>query len=234
VPINYSLYENHLTADPGDFAALVQTTASADLEQIAERMIAQGSTSTKADILAVLEDSVKACEGLLLEGWRVNLDGLCQLFPRVQGIFDSAMDRFDRSRHRVDIGANPGPRVRETVRQQAAVEKVEKPVIAPNPIEFHDLGSGTMNSAVTPGNIGTIDGYRLKFDRAQAFEGVYFIRVDGLGEMKPGFIQKNKPSQLVFLNPKILPAGEYFLEVRARLHGGDELRAGRLDAVLTV
>ena len=52
--INYCLLENNLTSDPNDYAAQVKITSSADLEQIADRMIEQGSTVTKADILAVL------------------------------------------------------------------------------------------------------------------------------------------------------------------------------------
>ncbi len=80
--INYALFENHLTSDPDDYAAQVKITGSADLEVLANRMIDQGSTVTKPDILAVLEDAIKATESCLLDGYRVQLGGLCELFPR--------------------------------------------------------------------------------------------------------------------------------------------------------
>lgn len=49
-------------------------------------------------------------------------------------------------------------------------------------------------------------------------------------------VQKNKPSQLVFLVPNLVD-GTYHLEVRARRASGTsarELRIGRLEATLTV
>ena len=60
--INYALFENHLTSDPDDYAAQVKITGSAGLEVVAQRMIDQGSTVTKPDILAVLEDAIKALQ----------------------------------------------------------------------------------------------------------------------------------------------------------------------------
>ncbi len=134
----------------------------------------------------------------------------------------------------MDVGANPGVRVRQTVRDQAGVVKDEAVKPAPNPLEYFDIGSDTTNDTVTVGNIGQLSGSRLKFDAAQADEGVFFIPTGGGAETKVTTVQKNKPAQLVFLVPAGLLAGTYYLEVRARIGGGTELRSGRLDAVLTV
>lgn len=230
--INYALFENNLTSDPNDYAAHVQETGSADLDAIANRIIDQGSTTTKADILAVLEDAIKATESFLLEGYRVNLGGLCELFPRVKGVFNGITDTFDASRHRVDVGANPGSRVRGTVRDNASVSKEETVKPAPAPLEYVDLATGEINGAVTAGTIGTINGHRLKFDTAQADEGIYFVAATGPPiATKVSAVQKNKPGQVVFLVPALAPAATYYLEVRARF--GSDLRIGRLDAILS-
>lgn len=234
MPINYALFENNLTSDPNDYAAQVQTTASADLDAIVRRIIDQGSTSTEADIAAVLEDAIKACEGLLLEGNRVNFGGLCELFPRLTGVFNGITDSFDASRHRIDVGANPGSRIRKTVRDNAQPVKVESVKPAPAPLEYSDLGSGEINGTITPGNIGTINGHRLKFDPTQADEGIFFSPTGGGAPTKADIVQKNKPSQLVFLVPAGLAAGDYRLIVNARMANGTELRTGILDATLTV
>ncbi len=106
------------------------------------------------------------------------------------------------------------------------------PMPSPNPIEYRDVGSDTTNDQITPGNIGQLSGNRLKFDPAQADEGLYFVPTADTGDVKVTTIQKNKPSQLVFLVPALV-AGGYNLEVRARIAGGTELRIGRLDPVLT-
>ena len=231
--IKYALFENNITSDPADFAAIVQVDGSLDLDGLVDRMIAQGSTTTRADIMAVLEDSILACEGALLDGLRINYGGLVELFPRIKGVFSGAVDAFDSARHTVDVGANAGIRVRNTVRANAKTLKVEAIKPEPSPIEYVDIGSATTNDQVTPANIGQLTGSRLKFDTLQADEGVYFVATAG-GATKVATVQRNKPSQLVFLIPAGLIAGTYNIEVRARIAGGTELRIGRLDPVLTV
>jgi len=234
VPINYALFENNLTPAPGDFAAQVQPTGSADTEAVVVRMTERGSTTTRADIAAVLEDMFGAVESLLLDGRRVTLGGLVDLFVRIGGTFSGPGDSFDPARHRLDVAANPGARIREAVRAGAQVTKAEATKPAPNLIEYKDLGSNETNDGVTPGNIGTISGNRLKFNAPAADEGVFFVHATGnAGPVKVSAVQTNKPGQLVFLVPA-LSAGGYFIEVRARLQGGQGLRTGRLDSVLTV
>ena len=233
MPINYALFENNLTTDPADYAAQVKITGSVDLEAIAARMIEQGSTVTKPDILAVLEDAIKATEGYLLEGYRVQFGGLFEMFPRVKGIFNGITDTFDPSRHYVDVGANPGSRVRKTIRDDATVEKQETILPAPSPLEYIDLGSGETNGTVMPGSIGTINGHRLKYDDTQADEGIYFIAETGGAATKVTAVQKNKPGQLVFLVPTL--ANDYYrLEVRAQFSKDGEVRAGALESLLLV
>ncbi len=231
--IKYALFENNLTSDPADFSAIVQIDGSRDLDGLADRIIAQGSTTTRADIMANLEDTIMAIEMSLLDNERVNFGGLVEFFPRVKGVFSGALDSFDSARHSVDVGANVGARVRDAVRAKAKTQKVEAIKPQPSPIEYIDIGSGTTNDQITPANIGQLSGSRLKFDTLQADEGVYFVATAG-GATKVATIQKNKPSQLVFLIPAGLLAGTYNIEVRARIAGGTELRIGRLDPVLTV
>ena len=230
--IHYALFENSLTTDPDDYAAQVKTVGSVGLEEIADRIIDQGSTVTKPDILAVLEDSVKATGSLLLEGFRVNMGGLFEMFARIKGVFNGITDTFDPSRHYVDVGANPGSRIRNTVRDDAVIEKVETILPAPAPLEYVDLESGETNSTVTPGNIGTVNGHRLKYDDTQADEGIWFVAEVG-GETKVTAVQKNKPGELVFLVPTLVN-GYYTLEVRAQFSKDGEVRTGVLDSPLLV
>ncbi len=69
------------------------------------------------------------------------------------------------------------------MRVAAKVEKVEAVKPSPNPIEYRDIGSDTTNDTVTVGNIGQLSGSRLKFDPAEADEGLYFV-ADAGGETK--------------------------------------------------
>ncbi len=232
--IRYALYENLLTTDPDDYAAHVEITASADLDTIADRMVAQGSTVTRADILAVLENAITATEALLLQGYRLNFGGLADLYPRLIGTFEGITDTFDRARHRVDVGGCPGSRVRNTVRANATVEKVESAKPSPSPLEYKDIFTGEINQTVTLANIGSLAGNRLKFDATKADEGIFFVPLSGDPDRKVDTVQKNKPGQLVFLNLDSLGPGDYYIEVRARVDGGKELRTGRLDIPVNV
>ena len=233
MPIKYALFENNLTPDPADFAAIVQIAGSWDLAIIADKIVARGSTVGKADVLAVLTDAVSVCAEGVAESNRINFGGLVQLFPRLKGVFTGATDAFDPARHTIDVGANPGSEIREAVRSTATVEKVEAVKPAPSPIEYVDVNSDTTNDTVTVGGIGQLSGSRLKYDDAQADEGIYFVATAG-GETKVTVVQKNKPSQLVFIVPATLIAGTYNIEVRTRQRDAAELRIGRLDPVLTV
>ena len=278
MPIRYALFENHLTADPDDYAAIVQTSGSADGDDLVQDIIDQGSTVGRPDILAVTAALKLACQRRVEQGQRVNYFGMMDFFPRIKGIFNGATDSFDPARHSIDVGANPGAELREAVKTEASVEKVEAVKPAPNPVEYYDIASSSTNDVVTPGNIGQLSGNRLKFDPAEADEGLYFglfrfqvqtpaflvrwpseavgfpafrrprraivhleteepyfVATAG-GETKVTTVQKNKPSQQVFLVPAALAAGTYHLEVRARMDRGTsarEFRIGRLDATLT-
>jgi len=233
--IGYALYENTLRPEPHPYAARVQLTGSADLDAIVERITEHGSMVTESAIRAVLLETISACESLLLEGYRVNLGGLCELFPRVSGNFESITDHFDPARHRVDVGSSPGAQVRHAVRERARVTKVETVKPSPLPLEYVDFGSGETNGHMTPGNIGTVNGNRLKLNPDKADEGVFLIPTKAENkETRIGGMQRNKPGQLVFLLPGDLAKGDYRLEVRARVKDGSELRMGRLDEVLSV
>lgn len=238
MPVKYALFEYNLTSEPNGHAAKVQITGTARLEQIAQRMADQGSTTTKADILAVLEDAERAVISYLLEGYRVQFGELAEMYPRIKGIFNGAADAFDPARHSVDVVANPGTRVRNDVRARATTQKVDAVPPAPAPMEFVDLGSGTHNDEATNGSIATVNGSRLQFNAAQADEGVFFVPTGGGAAIviPVANVQKNKPAQLVFLLPAAaaLPPGTYRLEVRARQKDSVQLRSGRLDATLTV
>lgn len=233
MPIQYALFENNLTPDPADFAAIVQIAGSWDLPIIADKIVARGSTVGKADVLAVLTDAVSVCAEGVGESNRINFGGLVQLFPRVKGVFTGATDTFDPARHQIDVGANPGTEIRETVRATGTVVKVEAIKPAPNPVEYVDINSDTTNDQVTVGGIGQLSGSRLKYDDSQADEGIYFVATAG-GETKVTVVQKNKPAQVVFIIPATLIAGTYNIEVRSRQRDSAELRVGRLDPVLTV
>jgi hypothetical protein len=229
--IKYNLSQNKLTQEEC-YAARVQLSGSADLNDIVARIVNQGTTVRPPDILAVLENAVEAANALLLEGMRVNLGGLVDLFPKISGKFTGPTDGYDPARHQVDVAATPGVRVRDTVRANAVVQKEETIKPVPVLLRFQDLLSNTTNDKVTSGGVITIDGNRLRVHPAADDEGLYLIAADGQ-EFKIINLQKNSPGQIV-AQTCALPAGMgYHVEVRTRYTDEGELRIGRLDYALT-
>jgi len=231
MPINYALFENNLTSDPDDFMAVVQPAGTAELDAVIDRMIQQGSTVTKSDTLSVLEDYYTAVESMLLEGVNVNTP-LTNFTATIKGVFRGRTDSFDPSRHQVGPSVSPGKRLRRTFSGRAQTVKQEASRPSPTPLEYLDINSSLRNSAITPGGMGQIIGHRLKFDPNAPNQGVFFIDGGGL-ETRVGFVGRNMPSDLLFMVPAGLAAGEYTLEVRAAL-SDSEIRHGALPNTLTV
>lgn len=237
MPIHYALHKNNLTEEPNVYSAQVRCTMSAGTEQIVERMLKQGSTITRADTLAVLENAVDAIESMLLEGQRVNFGGLIDLFPRIRGKFTSLDDAFTHDRHVCDVAAACGARVRKSFRTMATPEKeIASPPVA-QLTGYRDVYSGTTDSEITPAFAAVISGKNLQFDPDKADEGIYFVPTGAGQAVKAGnnLVLKNAPKQIMFTNPEsIQPGTEYHLFVRNRPGGVQQLREGKLNAVLMV
>lgn len=230
--INYVLLENNLTSDPDDYMAMVKTTGTAELEDVIERMIEQGSTVVKADILSVLEDYHSVIENMVLEGMNVNTPG-ANYSVSIRGTFEGQGDSFAPQRHQVRAAVNPGRRFRSAIEERAQPVKQEPVKPEPNPLEYIDLNSDARDSVLTPGGMGQVMGHRLKFDPEDDAQGIFFVADDGT-ETKATVVGRNKPADLMFMVPGDLDAGEYTLEVRAAVYGSDDVRVGALDDPLTV
>ncbi len=229
--IEYALYKNKLTEDTDLYAARALISFSADLDAIADRIVEQNSVVSRTDCVAVLESAVSAVQSMLLEGGRVNFGGLFDLYPRIKGKFDSITDHYDPTRHQVDLGARPGSRIRKYFRDNASVDKLNTVLPTPLVLEYDDLGSGTTNTNIQCGNIGTLKGSRLSFDADDATEGIFIVDADAGDVVKVTQVQKNKPSELVFMVPSFMFVNVY-IEVRKHFSEGGDLRIGRLTYTL--
>jgi hypothetical protein len=229
--INYALFKNHLTSDPDDYRAMVLSNGTAELEDVIDRMIEQGSTVVKADILSVLEDYYTAIENMVLEGMSVLTPG-ANYGASIKGVFNSQADSFDPNRHQVRASVSPGKRFRKAIRERSQPAKQEATRPKPSLLEFTDLNSDVRNSVLTPGGMGQVVGHRLKFDAEDPAQGIFFVAADD-SETEVTVVGRNMPGELMFLIPEGLTAGDYTLEVRAGF-GEDDIRSGALDVPLTV
>lgn len=228
--IKYALFPNHLTS-ADDYMAIVQDQTSKDRNQIIDQMIGRGSTVTKAEALAVLEEFEAAVQDALSNGFSINTP-LFKISPSIQGVFDSESEGFDRSKHYLKLNVTSGGRISQ-IATGLKVEKVAASSPVPNLSTFKDVTTGTINETLSPGGVGEVTGSRLKIDEADTLQGVFLIAADGTATRAITYV-RNMPSNLIFMIPAGLVAGEYELEVRANAKNSKETRKGVLITPLTV
>ena len=105
MPIKYTIQENRLTS-PSTFKGVVKQSTTFSMDDLVRQILDQGSTVTEADIKAVVIDLIKACQNSVLNGARVNIEGLVQIYPSMEGVFTGVTDDFDNTRHRLEPNLN--------------------------------------------------------------------------------------------------------------------------------
>lgn len=230
--IQYFLVPNFLTADPNDQYARVSPRNVLTSDDLIDRCLRRGTTLTRTDITAAVNLFMDEAVVAVAEGNNLNTP-LVNIKPSITGVFTSKSDTFDGSRHTKRAALSMGSALAKGM-QEATTEKIQEPAASPFLLEYVDANSGTNNSTVTPGSIGTITGADLKFDPANAVEGIFFVPTGGGAETKVVVISTRTEGKLVFLVPAALSAGTYRLEVRRAYTAAKTLRTGELAEVLSV
>ena len=232
--LKYSLTENLLTAQPDDYHARPQEVSSHYLESIISQMLEKGSTVTRADILAVLNNFFEVAGSITASGETINTD-LFKTGLSISGVFDGAGDTFDKSRHSIRVNTNAGKVLKDAL-AKIQVEKTTAPESIPYILEVKDSVSGSVNDQITSAGVLEITGSLLKIDGDHAANGVYLVAADGTKTKVPTLVE-NKPARLFVILPA-LTAGEYTLQVTTQYNGGGSglknPRTGTFSKPLTV
>jgi len=223
--ISYYLRENHLADDPKAFRAFVSPARTVELKDVIERMVEKGSTVGYADILGVFALFSTVLETMLSEGANVNTP-FANYRTSIKGNFVNPQDIFDHSRHKIVPSVSAGKRLKDFFLNYISTTKITAVNRNPNPIQLTDIASGQINTIVTPGNMVSLVGNRLKMEPENINHGIFFIAEDGI-ETRVGYVGRNMPTELVFLVPNALQSGAYTLELRTYSNG-------KLNAVLNV
>ena len=230
--LKYGLVSNELTKDPLDQRAVVYVEVVKLLEQLIDEMIGRGSTVTKAEALSVIEEYYDAMAKFLGQGCTINTPAYT-ITPVIKGVFENEDDRYHPSKHQLYLNMKPNTRLKDSV-SKIAVEYRETEGQQPWVKKLYDLVSETTSEALTPGGIAHLKGKLLKFDPADAQQGIFFksgnqeIRVD----VKT--VARNMPSELIFLVPGTLRKGTCQVEVRTILYGSKKLKTAKLEAAVQV
>jgi len=232
--LKYSLTENLLTAQPDDYSARPQDLKSHNLESIISQMLEKGSTVTRADILAVLNNFFEVTETITANGEIINTELFKTNFS-ITGVFNGAADTFDKNRHAIKVNTNAGKVLKDALAKIQA-EKITVTEAIPYILEVKDSVSGSVNDQITSAGVLEITGSLLKIEGSNSNNGVRLTAGDGT-KHKIRTLIDNKPSRLFVILPK-LKAGEYTLQVTSQYGGGNSMlknpRTGTFNKLLTV
>lgn len=229
--LKYALRQHALGSDPNAYFATIIPAGTKNLDDVISQMISRGSTVTRAEAIAVLEEYRLAVIDLLLLGFTVTTPMHTYGFS-IQGLFNGVQAVFDPALHRLRINVRPGVQLREAARL-VTLERASMGRATPDPQHFTDVASGTTNTIATPGGLGILGGLRLKYDEADPAQGVFFIDAAQTAT-RVAMISRNMPGELHVLIPPGLAPGDYTVEVRAELNDTGVPRTGLLGYTLTV
>jgi len=223
MPLKYGLVPNKLNTKNGDCVGLTTGNDSYSTKDIIEMMIERGSTVTKAEALAVIEEYSQVISTLVRGGASVNTE-LFAVSPSVSGNFTGMDDSFDPNRHSVKLNLTAGSRLQQEI-NHIQLKKVQIHSRIPVVRQFTDLYSGMKDNSFTPGQAASVKGSLLKFEETDPLQGIFLIG-DGKKETRVDRVIKNVASELLFIMPDTLLDKEYRIEIRAKVYRTTQIRKG--------
>ncbi|GHV69408.1 hypothetical protein FACS1894199_18080 [Bacteroidia bacterium] len=216
--VEYVLTENLLTDAPDDFRAQVVNVQSHNEDDILERIMKIGAGLTRSDVRSVLEAQKQVITDLISDGDGVNTE-LFNAFPAIAGVFQSAEDSFDPTRHSLKLHLQPGKALK-AAEAQARTKKMAGTLLPMFITSVNDLESGTVNDIITPNSNLKISGHRIKIVGDAIVDGVHFVYADGTSSIKVQNrnIALNNPSELLLIVPT-LPVGQYKIRIQTYFSG---------------
>lgn len=228
MPIKYFLLPNYLNKD-NSYHAKVKDQRTKNFEDLIDEMIESGSTVTKAEALAVLEEYHSAIERSILSGDSVSTP-LFHIKSSITGRFDSETDTFDASRHQIRLNLLATKSFHELTKR-IKTQKTTHEAPAPTPKDFKDMETMVVNQTLTAGGVAQIKGNRLKIDPNDKEEGVFLIDEKNNTTRVEQYI-RIKPKELIFMIPERLKGKKYTIEVRHYPRRSKKLRRGKLEQTL--
>jgi hypothetical protein len=186
-------------------------TQAYDLAGLIQRMMLSNPGLVESDILRVLSVFRATIERLCHEGAAINWEGFVRFSVAIGGEFKGQDDRFDRKRHQFRVNAAVSKTLNKRFRQQAQARR--RHVAPPGPVlaNVYDLATGSVDQMVTRGDIVTLKGWRLQFDRTDARDYLRFVDAENSSSwVAVTRFQRLVPSECVFVMPAVEFSTGYF------------------------
>lgn len=225
--LKYRLTQNKLirSQSPDEHVAIPTGNKTMYLEDIIEDMISRGSTITKAEALATIEEFNRSVCNILSKGNSINTE-LFSVTHSIKGVFKNSKETFNPQKHVLNLNLRAGKRLLQTC-QNIPVIKVDAVPSMPQINTLINLKNGDTNNSVNAGQMVSLRGKLLKISLDKPDCGIYLID-SNKAETKIPHLIKNAPSELMFFIPDHLVPGKYHLELRTYLRKHKKLAVQKL------
>lgn len=234
MPVQFYLLPISITDDENDYRAVTVSVGTISEDDLINRIAVRNTGVPVQSIRSVMQASREVKQELLKDGFTVVTDDINYKVD-IAGVFNGKDDVFDPSRHQLRVNPRMGKGFTGILRDVAPIKLNE--VVdhsKPNPTDFVDMKSATINATLSPGGIGRLKGMRLSIDQSDSEQGIYFVNTSTRTETKVTTIAHNKPAQLIFGIPETLTKGDYEIVIRNKIKGSKEIKPGTLPDILTV
>ncbi len=229
--LQYSLFNNPLTADTDDLIARTQNVETVEFTEVLKMLTRRGLTTTDTEVESVINELIHTINEVISSGKSVNTP-FANYRLSIKGLFEHPDDLFDNSKHKVKVNCNTGKSIKidyETLK----LEKVRAETSQPEIDKFIDYATLIENDRLTPGGTAEIKGELLKLDVSDTEQGIFLIAADS-SETRVENYMRNKPSDIIFIIPTVLASGTYFLEIRNKNSGSNIIRKHKFNQELEV
>ncbi len=218
--VNYRVVQNAAAsklANKEVYTALVNIKESWDLENITERMVAEGCLASTSAIELVIKDFAKLVSKLVAEGRSVNIAGLVRFAPSIRGTFETPDATWNAANNQVVVNANTGAQLRLAA-MGSSLQRVDK-VVVPVLEVLRDMATGRANIITSNGTF-LVTGSLLTWDASAADEG-WFISNSGVETKCETVESEQDPDCAVLRTPDMYSVAGQPLELffRTRING---------------
>lgn len=199
-----------------------------------QRMIEHGTPHSHSQIEAFFAAQERATPRLVAEGYKLE-HPIARIRPTIEGVFDGPDDEFDAERHRLAVKLETEQAIEDWLTGYLEMGRrgLEGP---PRPLldEYEDINTDLTNADLGVGHMVRIRGYWLRFWRPDSRQGLFFVAEDGTLVRRQEVAMCTGLSEVVFVVPRDLPPGAYWLELRSVILPRDGLQRGALPELISV
>lgn len=211
------LVANALTENPNDFYAIIKNVGTLDPKSFAQIIKDEGCELKEETIEDVINRYERTKMERLLQGFHIKTPmGTSSL--TTHGTFHGERATFDPDVHKIDMKTITSNDLRSKLKN---IHLEVLGLLNNGPIvnTIIDSFSGKIDSIITPNNVLTLEGERIRIEGESENVGIEFVNCSTQERTKVTQIIKNDPKTILFMIPN-LEVGTYNLELSTQYSKG--------------